>query len=170
MRMLPATGLLISLLSVPFSVLAQSDDERVRVEISESAESRSIVDAFSRQITVMPNGKPQQVSVSAPISFEFGSAKLTPVGRSLLGVMATALNDPALFANTFVIEGHTDAVGSAEANLVLSRLRAKAVKKYLVAHGVVSGRLTAAGYGEYRLLKGKAPDDGANRRVELVKE
>jgi len=169
MRMLTAC-ILASMLSLPAAALAEADPERVRVEIPESAESRSIVDAFSRQIAVTPNGKPQQVSVSAPIQFEFGSARLTPAGRSLLEVIATALNDPALIANTFVIEGHTDAVGSAESNLLLSRQRAKAVKQYLVAHGVVSGRLSAAGYGEYRLLKGKSSDDAAHRRVELVRE
>ncbi len=169
MRML-TVGILATLLSLPAAVSALAEEDRVRVEIPESAESRSIVDAFSRQITVTPTGKPQQVSVSAPIQFEFGSARLTPAGRALLDVIAAALNDPVLIANTFVIEGHTDAVGSSESNLLLSRQRAKAVRQYLMTRGVVSARLTAAGFGEYRLLKGKAPDDAANRRVELVKE
>lgn len=152
------------------TVVVQAQDERQRTEIDESTSSRSIVDAFSRQITVQPHGNPQQVSVSAPINFEFGSAQLTPQGMALLDVIAVALNDPALIANTFVVEGHTDAVGSADSNLALSKRRAASVVSYLVSRSVAPGRLTAAGYGEYRLLAGLDPNDGRNRRVELVKE
>ena len=70
------------------------------------------------------------------------------------------------------IEGHTDNVGNAAANLTLSDKRAAAVKAYLTAtFGVAADRLTSKGYGA---TKPAAPNDtpegrAKNRRVELVK-
>ena len=49
---------------------------------------------------------------------------------------------------TFVIEGHTDSLGSAQLNLRISEKRAIAVRDYLVKKGVDATRLEAIGYGE----------------------
>ena len=67
------------------------------------------------------------------------------------------------------VEGHTDNTGKPEANLQLSKDRAKSVMDYLVAHGVSPSRLEAEGYGQ---LKPLVPNIGVrnkakNRRVEF---
>ena len=69
------------------------------------------------------------------------------------------------------IEGHTDSVGGATANLVLSQQRAAAVKAWLVKAGIGEERLAAAGYGDSRPLASNDTEEGRgkNRRVELVK-
>jgi outer membrane protein OmpA-like peptidoglycan-associated protein len=67
------------------------------------------------------------------------------------------------------IEGHTDALGAAGVNLVLSQARAEAVKRALVERGVVADRIEAVGLGEARpLADGGVPAaDRRNRRIEV---
>lgn len=67
------------------------------------------------------------------------------------------------------IGGHTDDVGTAGENDVLSRNRAQAVVAYLMKKGVDAKRLVAKGYGEHQPTH---PNDSAsnrqkNRRVEF---
>jgi outer membrane protein OmpA-like peptidoglycan-associated protein len=68
----------------------------------------------------------------------------------------------------FVIEGHTDEVGSRRYNQGLSERRAAAVREYLMTSGGVQGsRLSTVGYGEDRLLDPANPESGTNRRVRV---
>jgi OmpA-OmpF porin, OOP family len=67
------------------------------------------------------------------------------------------------------IDGHSDNIGSAPANLMLSQKRADAVKKYLISKGVSADRLGAKGYGQEKPVADNATKEGqkANRRVEM---
>jgi outer membrane protein OmpA-like peptidoglycan-associated protein len=69
-----------------------------------------------------------------------------------------------------LIEGHTDNVGGAAANMKLSQDRADAVKKYVSDKGVDSGRLTAIGYGLTRPVADNKTPEGRqqNRRVDFT--
>lgn len=68
------------------------------------------------------------------------------------------------------LSGHTDNVGSAEANLKLSDDRAKVVTEYLVGLGIAAERIQAKGYGETKPLTTNDTDEGKqlNRRVEFT--
>ncbi len=68
----------------------------------------------------------------------------------------------------FLIEGHTDAVGSDEYNLSLSRQRAEAIKRALTTYYVLpAGSLRTVGLGE-RYLKVPTPEaEAENRRVSI---
>jgi len=71
------------------------------------------------------------------------------------------------------VQGHTDNVGAAAANLKLSQDRAAAVKDYLVTTGgIAAARLTTAGFGDTKPVAPNTTDEGRaqNRRVELVKK
>ena len=71
------------------------------------------------------------------------------------------------------IEGHTDNVGNADANMTLSEKRALAVKSYLVNNlSVDAARLTSKGLGASKPVADNTTDEGRqkNRRVELVKQ
>ena len=65
--------------------------------------------------------------------------------------------------------GHTDNVGDADANLMLSLRRAEAVVEALVARGVPRTSLIAEGYGSSRPIASNATREGRalNRRVEI---
>ncbi|HLP95502.1 MAG TPA: PA14 domain-containing protein [Saprospiraceae bacterium] len=70
------------------------------------------------------------------------------------------------------IEGHTDRVGNAEKNLILSRERAQSVADYLVQQGIDTRRITTIGYGDTRplVLEAKNVPNEKNRRVEFFLE
>ena len=53
---------------------------------------------------------------------------------------------------TIDIRSHTDCRGTETYNERLSERRAKSTRKYLIDNGIASERLTAKGYGEYRLI------------------
>lgn len=67
------------------------------------------------------------------------------------------------------VDGHTDNVGKADKNLVLSENRADAVKKYLVSKGISEDRIVAAGHGDSMPVADNKTATGRqkNRRVEM---
>jgi OmpA-OmpF porin, OOP family len=68
------------------------------------------------------------------------------------------------------IRGHTDFVGSDEYNVALSDARARAVKKYLVDHGVGALRITTRGMGKSHPIASNDNELGRrlNRRTEII--
>ncbi len=105
------------------------------------------------------------------ILFDTGKADIRPESAQAIREIATLLAaDPGL--RLFVV-GHTDATGTVDGNLELSRDRAQAVLQALVRdHGVAATRLRAFGCGQYAPVASNDTDDGRakNRRVELVKQ
>ncbi|HOV92909.1 MAG TPA: OmpA family protein [Candidatus Kapabacteria bacterium] len=69
-----------------------------------------------------------------------------------------------------LIEGHTDNVGTLEANQLLSEKRAEVVKQYLIKRGISPDRIQSIGYGELKPLASNATSFGRqlNRRTEIV--
>ena len=69
----------------------------------------------------------------------------------------------------FVVEGHTDSIGSEAFNQKLSEDRASKVVGFLTKNGVSSARLKSAGFGETSPIKSNSTSSGraANRRVEV---
>jgi outer membrane protein OmpA-like peptidoglycan-associated protein len=111
-------------------------------------------------------------AVAAPIvlegvSFLSGSAKLTLSSQAPLDRVVAALRErPDL---RVVIEGHTDNVGSREANIRLSKARADAVGAYLVSKGIDPSRLGSIGLGPDQPVASNDTAEGRarNRRVQL---
>ena len=104
------------------------------------------------------------------------SGILFDVGRSTLkaGSQASIERIAAVLTqypqHQIVVEGHTDATGSDELNLRLSRDRATSVRSALVAGGVDASKISAEGYGESRPVASNDTAEGRqqNRRVEIV--
>jgi outer membrane protein OmpA-like peptidoglycan-associated protein len=104
------------------------------------------------------------------VTFDFGSWEVGPDQGRALDRLADGINR-VLQRNPdeiFMIEGHTDAVGSEEDNLTLSDRRAQSVAEILTTeYGVAPENLVTQGYGEEHL---KIPTDGPerlNRRITV---
>jgi outer membrane protein OmpA-like peptidoglycan-associated protein len=109
------------------------------------------------------------LAVNLYVNFEFNSADLTSDGRITLDRLGYALIDDRLKAFSMMVEGHTDAKGGADYNQQLSERRADTVRQYLISQfGVDPSRLTARGFGKSRLLDAARPEDGVNRRVQVL--
>lgn len=103
-----------------------------------------------------------------PVEFAFGSAALSDEGYRQLNELGAALTSERLAAASFIVAGHTDAVGSDEANRRLSKRRADAVRNYLVeAYGIDRARLIALGFGETMPRNSEVESAAENRRVEV---
>ena len=104
------------------------------------------------------------------VTFDTGSAELAPEMIDQLQNVATVIEKVlAVRPNeVFLIEGHTDAVGSPDSNQVLSQARAESVKAALGDYFAIDPKnLRTVGLGE-RFLK--IPTDGPeqeNRRVTV---
>jgi len=69
----------------------------------------------------------------------------------------------------FVIEGHTDSVGTNASNQLLSERRANAVRDYFISNGVNGARLTTKAFGESKPVDTNDTPAGRanNRRTEV---
>lgn len=104
------------------------------------------------------------------LTFEFGSASIPEdqIARleAVADAMARILKDNP--AETFLIEGHTDAVGSELANLALSDRRAEAVASALTDFfEIPPENLATQGYGEEFLKVNTQAPERENRRVAI---
>jgi outer membrane protein OmpA-like peptidoglycan-associated protein len=112
-------------------------------------------------------GEGIKITFDSGILFDVDKATLKPEAQANLDKMAAILNK---YPDTnILIEGHTDATGSEEHNLDLSRNRAQSVSNYIEGLGVNPARFTTMGYGESQPVATNDTDDGRqqNRRVEL---
>jgi outer membrane protein OmpA-like peptidoglycan-associated protein len=103
------------------------------------------------------------------ILFEFDKDVLTAEARDVLNTLGRAITSSQLAGSRFRLEGHTDAKGTYEYNFDLSRRRALSVQRYLIENfNLGSSQLPIDGLGESRPLPNIDPEDGRNRRVEVV--
>lgn len=110
-----------------------------------------------------PVAAPPAPVVLPTVLFRTTTAELLPEsGPALDQLAATLRTRPEL---RLLIAGHTDRIGEADKNQVLSEQRALAVKTRLVEAGIATDRIETVGYGHSRLLY-PAPD-ARNRRVEI---
>jgi outer membrane protein OmpA-like peptidoglycan-associated protein len=109
------------------------------------------------------------MTLSGAVLFKQNSAELLPIARERLREVAAVLREYQQ-GNSIVIEGHTDARGSASYNRQLSEKRAQSVRDFLLAEGVDQSVVQAVGRGEDEPIASNDTADGRanNRRVEIV--
>lgn len=101
------------------------------------------------------------------IEFETSSAKIRSSSFNELNQIVEYLKENS--TKKLIISGHTDNVGNADANLLLSKKRAKSVATYFINKGIDAGRITHEGFGQNNPVASNNSSDGRqrNRRVEL---
>ena len=101
------------------------------------------------------------------VQFDTGKATLKPSSYPVLNQISNIMERYPNY--NLVIEGHTDNVGNAENNQLLSENRAKACFDYLARRGTNSSRMSYSGYGEAQPIANNNSLTGRelNRRVEF---
>lgn len=110
---------------------------------------------------------------SLALYFEYDRAELHPRARKQLEIVAGLLKSDT--TRKLRIAGHTDAKGTENYNIQLSRARAEAVKRGLAALGVSAGQIVTTGLGTAQPLGPNQKADGSdnpegrsrNRRAEI---
>jgi outer membrane protein OmpA-like peptidoglycan-associated protein len=103
------------------------------------------------------------------ILFDFDRDTLTRDDVRVLHTLGKAMTSPQLQGHSFKLEGHTDAKGTWEYNIGLSQRRANRVQSFLMDnYGIGSWQLMTEAWGKSRPLPNIDPENGRNRRVEIV--
>lgn len=176
-------------------LIGQDIDDR-RCEQWKIAQAANVTARFDDVVVPVtsPQGREENVRVGQVSTweghghFEFGSATLTPEAQRYFRAVAETyarqrpINDPNMSPQErqqveakrqeqrILLVGHTDDVGSSDANAKLSEARAKAVGDVFRVAGVNANRLFFQGAGETFPIADNRSEDGRakNRRVEIV--
>ncbi len=164
------------------SLLISKSPERGFVQVTTigAPDDRAVDFALSTKQTA-PTGGSTLAEGLTDLLLQDGAAVLEGLeflkgSADLSGSPAAALQELAVFLElnprqTVVLVGHTDASGSLEGNVALSRKRAESVMARLVdTYGVEPARLSAEGIGYLAPRASNATEEGRerNRRVEVV--
>ncbi len=151
------------------TISTADEDAALKAELA-AIEAEGLGRKFSlRQIREIPEVRALAATIEVDsITFDSGSPairssearKLADLGRLMQDLLA---DNPA---HVFLIEGHTDAVGSAASNLLLSDRRAESLALALTEYfDIPPENLVVQGYGESELKIDTQGDERANRRV-----
>jgi outer membrane protein OmpA-like peptidoglycan-associated protein len=109
----------------------------------------------------------KQIVLRGDTNFEFNKAELLPAAHSVLDQAAKVMADHP--KTRWRVEGHTDAIGSEQYNMELSRRRAESVVNYLASKGIDRNRLDIIPLGKSQPVATNDTQEGRamNRRVEI---
>ena len=155
----------------PYIFVAEADDEEIETQLIAPPVRKP-----ARRYTVKEIEEEPEIRASMPaieidtIKFGFGEANVREEEVESLDHIAEVIEKIIAKSpgEVFLIEGHTDAVGSDAANLELSRKRAVAVIDSLTTYYVIPAKnLKPVGYGERQLKIPTAEAEQENRRVSI---
>jgi outer membrane protein OmpA-like peptidoglycan-associated protein len=136
------------------------------VDTLRNRKTRSLSLGERQEIAEIAATKPK---IDLEIHFDYNSADIARDAMPSVQELGKALSNASLKDSTFVVAGHTDAVGGESYNQDLSERRADTIKKYLTdKYGIAGANLVTVGYGKTRPKDPNAPMDPANRRVQVV--
>jgi outer membrane protein OmpA-like peptidoglycan-associated protein len=149
-----------------------------QVDTAAQAKESSFVDTLrNRKTRSLSLGEREEIAelaatkpkIDLEIRFDYNSADINRNSMPAVQELGKALSDASLKESTFVVAGHTDAVGGEAYNQDLSERRADTIKKYLTEkYGLNGANLVTVGYGKTKPKDPNAPLDPVNRRVQVV--
>jgi type IX secretion system PorP/SprF family membrane protein len=114
--------------------------------------------------------KDQEVIDMAVKNLEFETSKdiIEESSKPSLNTLADKLKQKGEW--NLLLSGHTDNVGDDDANMILSKNRAEAVKNYFISKGIAENRIKVNYFGETKPIADNSTPEGRqkNRRVEFV--
>ncbi len=122
---------------------------------------------FIKDIPLQPIAVNEKVALKN-IFFETDKSILQKTSEIELGKLILFLNNNSTVH--IEIQGHTDSVGTAEYNLILSIERAKTVYDFLVEHNISPKRLKYKGFGQENPIADNNTEESRaqNRRTEFI--
>jgi outer membrane protein OmpA-like peptidoglycan-associated protein len=136
------------------------------VDTLRNRKTRSLSLDEREEISEIASTKP---NIDLDIQFDYNSAEISTTSMPSVQALGKALSDANLRGSTFVVAGHTDAIGSEAYNQDLSERRADSIKRYLTEkYGINGTDLVTVGYGKTKPKDPNAPLDPINRRVQVV--
>ena len=136
------------------------------VDTLRNRQTRSLSLGEREEIAQITSTKPK---IDLEIHFDYNSADISKTSVSAVQELGKALSDASLKGSTFVVAGHTDAIGGESYNQELSERRADTIKRYLTEkYGIAGSDLVTVGYGKTKPKDPNAPMDPTNRRVQVV--
>jgi len=136
------------------------------VDTLRNRKTRSLSLGEREEIAEIASTKP---NIDLDIQFDYNSAEISTTSMPSVQALGMALSDANLKGSTFVVAGHTDAIGSEAYNQDLSERRADSIKRYLTEkYGINGTDLVTVGYGKTKPKDPNAPLDPVNRRVQVV--
>jgi outer membrane protein OmpA-like peptidoglycan-associated protein len=125
------------------------------------------VEEISRNLILVPIEQGQTLVINN-LFFDFAEHNLLPESYPELERLVKSMQENANMK--IKIDGHTDNVGTHQANMELSTKRADAVKQFLVSKGVAENRIQTKGFGATKPIASNNTDEGRakNRRVECT--
>ena len=149
-----------------------------QVDTAAQAKEASFVDKLrNRKTRSLSLGEREEIAeiaatkpkIDLEIRFDYNSADISKGSMPAVQELGKALSNASLKDSTFVVAGHTDAIGGEAYNQDLSERRADTIKKYLTEkYGIAGSDLVTVGYGKTRPKDANAPMDPINRRVQVV--
>lgn len=124
-------------------------------------------DYYKDPFTVNLEFDPPTNFVLENVEFDFGKSILRTQSYETLDNLAEYLKRKAEI--NIEIDGHTDNIGTAEKNLLLSLARAQSISNYLSQKGISSQRISIKGYGDLHPIVDNKSEKGRqkNRRIEV---
>src|ERR1700720_4071046 len=136
------------------------------VDSLRNRKTRSLSLGEREEIAEIASTKPR---IDLDIQFDYNSAEIRKTSLSSVQELGKALSNPSLKGSTFVVAGHTDAIGGEAYNQDLSERRADSIKRHLVEKFAIAGAdLVTVGYGKTKLKDPAHPTAEVNRRVQVV--
>jgi outer membrane protein OmpA-like peptidoglycan-associated protein len=136
------------------------------VQTLRNRKTRSLSMGEREEIAEIASTKP---NIDLDIQFDYNSADISTTSMPSVQALGKALSNPNLKGSTFVVAGHTDAIGGEAYNQDLSERRADSIKRYLTEkYGIAGSDLVTVGYGKDKPKDPNAPMDPINRRVQVV--
>jgi len=145
----------------------ETEKERT-ARVAAERKAQDAMEALEKSLAVTREERGMVITLSGSLLFATGKSTLLPGAQNQLNKVADALKTQT--ERHFVVEGHTDNVGTDDVNQALSQRRADAVRDYLIMHGVAAPSISAVGKGPIQPIADNKTVEGRamNRRVEII--